>query len=241
VARRSDRQAPIQPVGARTPLVDQVTARVLDHIRSNNLLPGTRLPSTAEMARAFGVAPTTLREALSRLETTGVIDVRHGVGIFVKSDASRLVLLNPERLRDEEGQLVALVDARLLLEPTLASRAAERRSAGDLARMAELLALAKRERADRALAGEANMQFHTQIARAAGNPVLSDILAAIVELHASDQLIIDRLFDDPSRDHAEHTAIFEAIETGAPDLASELMTQHLEDVMESIAPRDKES
>jgi GntR family transcriptional regulator, transcriptional repressor for pyruvate dehydrogenase complex len=108
VARGSGGQAPIQPVGARTPLVDQVTARVLDHIRSNNLVPGTRLPSTAEMARAFRVAPTTLREALSRLETTGVTHVRHGVGVCVKSVASRLVLLNPQRLRDEEGRLVDL-------------------------------------------------------------------------------------------------------------------------------------
>jgi GntR family transcriptional regulator, transcriptional repressor for pyruvate dehydrogenase complex len=218
------------------PLVDQVTARVLDHIRANQLVPGTRLPSTAEMARAFQVAPTTLREALSRLETTGVIDVRHGVGIFVKSDASRLMVLNPERLKDDEGRLVALVDARLLLEPTLASRAAARRSATDLTRMADLLALADSERADRAKAGQANMQFHTQIAQAAGNPVLSDILAAIVELHSTDQLIIDRLFDDPSRDHAEHTAIFKAIEAGTPDRAFKLMTQHLKDVMASVTP-----
>jgi GntR family transcriptional repressor for pyruvate dehydrogenase complex len=224
----------IASLGSRLPLVDQLTARVLAHIRTNHLGPGTRLPSTAEMAKSFGVAPTTLREALGRLETTGVVDVRHGVGIFVKSDASRLVLLNPDRLESDEPRLVALVDARQLIEPTLAGRAAERRSQADLAEMARMLEEAADLYADRKRAGQVNMQFHAYIAHTAGNRVLGDMLSAVLELHTGDQLLIDRLFDDPDRDHAEHVAIYDAIAAGDSALAHGLMASHLDEVMASV-------
>lgn len=230
-----------QPIASnlrgRQPLVDQLTALLLDHIRTNRLEPGTRLPSTAEMAKSFGVAPTTLREAISRLETTGVVDVRHGVGIFVKSDASRLVVVNPDRSHNDETRLAALIDARQLIEPTLAGRAAERRTDEDLAAMRVLLDRSLALADDRALAGQANLQFHACIAETAGNQVLADMLSAILELHAEDQLIIDRLFDDPTRDDAEHLAIYEAIAAGEATEAHERMREHLGEVMVSVVGR----
>lgn len=230
-----------QPIASnlrgRQPLVDQLTALLLDHIRTNHLDPGSRLPSTAEMARSFGVAPTTLREAIRRLETTGVVDVRHGVGIFVKSDASRLVVVNPDRSPNDDTRLASLIDARQLLEPTLAGRAAERRSAEDLAAMRGHLDRAAEVADDRSLAGKANLQFHARIAETAGNPVLADMLSAILELHAEDQLIIDRLFDDPGRDDAEHLAIYEAIAAGEAGDARRLMREHLGEVLASVVRR----
>lgn len=228
------------PLSFRRPLVDQLTDRVLAHIRTKRLQPGARLPATAEMARSFGVAPTTLREALRRLQATGVIDVRHGVGIFVKSDASRLMVVNPDRLEADKGRLKDLVDARRLIEPTLAGRAAERRSDADVAELEQLLASSAALRADRAQAGEANLRFHRRIAQIAGNSVVSDMLAALLDLHVGDQLIIDRLFADPARDHAEHVNIAKAIAAGDARAARRRMQLHLDEVMTSVRTGEAE-
>jgi GntR family transcriptional repressor for pyruvate dehydrogenase complex len=215
-------------------LVDQVTSQVLAHIRENNLGAGSRLPTTSDMAASLGVAPTTLREALSRLEVTGVIVVRHGVGVFVKSDASRLVLLNPGRVPAGGERLVQLVDARRLLEPALAERAARSRTDGQLEEMARLLEESEHLRAERQKAGQANMAFHAQIGQAAGNQVLADMLSAILELHVEDQLEIDRIVADPARDHAEHCAIFRAVRRHDGRRAHLLMQRHLDAVLCSV-------
>jgi GntR family transcriptional regulator, transcriptional repressor for pyruvate dehydrogenase complex len=164
--------------------------------------------------------------------------VRHGVGTFVKSDASRLVFINPDRVQPNRARLTWLVDARQLIEPTLAGRAAMRHTEEDLAALRRLLETAAELRADRAHVGPINLQFHARIAVAAGNVVLSDMLSAILELHTEDQLIIDRLFADPDRDHAEHLEILDAIVRRDAGAASTLMSNHLAEVLASVESSD---
>lgn len=64
-------------------LSDQLVARILATIASGEFRSGDRLPPIGEMARTFGVASATLREALTRLEERRAITVRHGSGVFV--------------------------------------------------------------------------------------------------------------------------------------------------------------
>lgn len=229
---------PLGRTGARPPLVGELVSRILGHIRANGLGPGQRLPTTAELAKAYGVAPTTVREAVRRLEATGVLVVRHGVGTFVAAEASRLLLINPDRIEPDLPGLAQLIDARQLIEPTLAGRAALRRTDADLADMRALLATSGELRDDRPHAGPVNLRFHTRIAQAAGNVLLSDMLSVILELHTDDQLVIDRLFDDPDRDHAEHLALLDAIERRDAARASALMTEHLAEVLTSVRRAD---
>ena len=73
----------------RQRLSDALVARILAHIASGELRVGERLPSILEMARSFGVAATTVREALSRLEERRAVTVRHGSGVFVTSGGVR--------------------------------------------------------------------------------------------------------------------------------------------------------
>jgi GntR family transcriptional regulator, transcriptional repressor for pyruvate dehydrogenase complex len=224
----------IAPLERRQPLVDQLTAGILTYIRTNKLTAGTKLPGTAAMAKSFGVSASTLREGLRRLETTGVLEVRHGVGIFVKSGALRLLLVNPDRADPDPDQLSSLVEARQLIEPTLAGRAAHRRTDEDVAELGRLLAESAEHMSDREKAGSRNLRFHSYITQIAGNRVLSEMMTALLELHTEDQLVIDRLFDDPERDHRDHVDIYNAIRAGDAALAQELMKQHLNAVLASV-------
>ena len=67
----------------RQRLSDELVERVLALIVSAEMRSGDRLPPIAEMAKTFGVAATTMREALMRLEATRAIAIRQGSGVFV--------------------------------------------------------------------------------------------------------------------------------------------------------------
>jgi len=58
---------------------------ITDHYR-----PGDRLPSEPELAAAYSVSRSTIREALQALETDGVVRRIHGLGTFVNQIAPRV-------------------------------------------------------------------------------------------------------------------------------------------------------
>ncbi len=74
--------------GGRAELVEQ---RLTDAIELGLLSHGERLPSESEMARRFGVATVTAREALEALREKGLVETKRGRdgGSFVLSDGSR--------------------------------------------------------------------------------------------------------------------------------------------------------
>jgi GntR family transcriptional repressor for pyruvate dehydrogenase complex len=72
----------------RQRLSEKLADRIAASIATGQLRPGEQLPPIVEMARSFRVAPATVREALTRLETRGIIDIRHGTGVFVTATAA---------------------------------------------------------------------------------------------------------------------------------------------------------
>ena len=72
----------------RQKLSEELADRIVASIRTGQLRPGDQLPSIADMARRFQVAPATVREALIRLEGRGMIEIRHGSGIFIAATAA---------------------------------------------------------------------------------------------------------------------------------------------------------
>ena len=72
----------------RQRLSEELAERIMGSIAAGRLHPGDQLPSIAAMARAFRVAPATVREALVRLETRRAIEIRQGAGVFVRASAA---------------------------------------------------------------------------------------------------------------------------------------------------------
>ncbi|MGC4955584.1 FadR/GntR family transcriptional regulator [Actinomadura citrea] len=227
---------------ARPSLADALTERMLDLIRAGGLQAGDRLPSARELSQRFAVTTPTLREALRRLEATGAIQLRHGSGIYVGADLERVVIPNPNVRELEADRLLQLLDARLLIEPPLAGRAARRSRPADIELLRALLDQAGADLGSDAQEAEtrlhkANMAFHREVAGVAGNSVLCEVIDSLLSVHASEQRAIQRIFDDRVRDFDEHTAILAAIEAGEERDAESLMRSHLADVKHVIEQR----
>lgn len=72
------------------PLADRRTLKYLsiavdirDRIARGALKPGQQLPASASLAKQYGVALMTVRQALALLEQEGAVEARHGAGTFV--------------------------------------------------------------------------------------------------------------------------------------------------------------
>jgi GntR family transcriptional repressor for pyruvate dehydrogenase complex len=231
---------PSLAAASRPNLSTYLAQRVLSLIRDRNLQPGDRLPSAKALAEQFAVATPTMREALRRLQATGVIDIRHGSGIYVRRDQERLMLSNPAYGALETHTILQVLDARLLIEPHLAELAAQRVGETEIAELAHLLA-----RAEKALARpddgylHANNAFHTAIARASGNLVLAQVVESLIELYSTELHVVDptsALAEIRGRDHRNHRLIFEAIRDRDGARAREEMVRHLEAARGTVAP-----
>ncbi|OXH87938.1 GntR family transcriptional regulator, partial [Burkholderia multivorans] len=103
-------------------VVDALTAQ----IENGTLRPGDKLPTETEVMAAQGVSRTVVREAISRMQASGLIETRHGIGSFVLEPSRRQALgIDPATittLRD----VLAVLELRISLESECASLAAQR-------------------------------------------------------------------------------------------------------------------
>ncbi len=227
-------QGVLNPV-ERQNVSDDLAHRVQELIRRGNFQPGDRLPSIMEMARQFGVAHPTLREALRKLEMLGVVDIRHGSGVYVGEDHNSLLIANPIFEGTVSRKLLLdLVEVRISIEKKSASLAAESATEEHLDHMRELLARAAANPDDGAVLAEVNLAFHREIALASGNQVLHQLLDVLASVIREEQRIVLEIDGPRERFHREHLEILEALERKDPDLAVERMQAHLQGVEELL-------
>jgi DNA-binding FadR family transcriptional regulator len=212
---------------ARPPsLVEKVRAQLAELLRSD--APGTEvwLPAERQLAQRLRVSRSVLREATKRLESQGLVEIHHGIGIRAVDRLHRplndsLSLLIP----DPADRLRSLIEARLSIEPDAAAFAAERATheqLEDLLRVQSDLESAD----DDAGAVEADGAFHRCIAEASGNLIYRLVLDSLAELGKTGRLrSIGRVGKQPALQ--QHASILEAIRTRNPKLARTRMRNHI--------------
>ncbi|ACQ80950.1 GntR domain protein [Beutenbergia cavernae DSM 12333] len=219
----------------RKDLSAELADRVVRLIAERGLQVGESIDSVRTLATRFEVAVPTVREALRRLEGLGILEFRHGSGIYVGPNAGRMVLANTMNPPADVDQLVELLEARLVIEPGIAELAARAHDAPALQLVEETLAEAERcLETGAANLWHVNMDLHRAIARATGNAVLGDTMDTLAEVHGDDQRQILRLHGDPRADFDEHRAIVDLIAAGDGAGARDAMHTHLEDVVRII-------
>lgn len=156
---------------ARRPLAAQVADQIRRRISIGDLRPGQRIESSRKLAIELQVSLPVVREALAALSYLGMIDVRHGVGIFVarRQRAARVLRVSKRRAHRSE-----LHELRAMVAGAVAARAASRRRTE---RQELDLHLMLQERYRSVLAGEprafiqADLDLHAFVAGIAGSPL----------------------------------------------------------------------
>jgi GntR family transcriptional repressor for pyruvate dehydrogenase complex len=219
----------------RQNLSDEIAQRIAQLIQAQEYEPGARLPAISDMARQFGVGSPTLREALKKLETVGVVDIRHGSGVYVGRTPQSLLITNPViEARATKKLLVDLIAARIPIELETAALAARNATPEHLDEMDRLLAQAGRSFGDSILLTQVNLAFHRQIALASDNIVMPQILDVLASLFRNEQEMILSIHGRREDDHRDHVEIHEALRARDSQLAADRMRSHLERVRDTL-------
>jgi GntR family transcriptional repressor for pyruvate dehydrogenase complex len=222
----------------RDSLADVLARRIRTLISSGTLAEGDRLPPILEMARRFSVGAPTVREAIRKLETFGVVEVRHGSGVYVSAGRERLVLATPGLVVAKNDRVLAdLMEARIPLEVHAVAGAVANATAEQLDAIDWLVTTASTGPLDDRAASDADAMFHRQLALASGNTILVQMLDALRQLLTDEGRVIDWGPMIRDRDMCAHAAILDAITQRDASLARERMVAHLESVREAVALR----
>jgi GntR family transcriptional repressor for pyruvate dehydrogenase complex len=225
-AEPADIQHALRPL-RRSRLYEQVVERLRELIDVQGLQPGDRLMSERELAERLGVSRTSVRQALTALEVMGLVDVRHGGGVFLARAPDAVLPSLAKELTNRYEQLPAVIEVREAIETQTARLAAGRRTESDLRRMRD--AVAAMEAAIEA-GGDptlADAEFHTAIVRAAGNPLLERLWAELAEPIGQTRRASLARPGRPPKSLAAHRLILGAVEAGDPDAAAASMREHL--------------
>jgi GntR family transcriptional regulator, transcriptional repressor for pyruvate dehydrogenase complex len=223
----------LKPV-ARESLVDRLAGEIRTSINSGDYTMGERLPTIMEMARRFGVGHPTVREALKKLEANGVVEIRHGSGVYVTRTQDVLVMASDYSGKVTKKLLLDLIQARAPIEVQSVALASRHGTDEHFAEMRRLLTTAGENLDNDIVLNSVNMAFHRQIASASGNAVIAQLLDVMQALFTDEQRLILGIFGSRKQDHQEHLSIFAALEQRQEQLATERMRQHLDGVAAAI-------
>jgi GntR family transcriptional repressor for pyruvate dehydrogenase complex len=198
------------------------------------IAPGGRLPAERELAESFGVSRSSLRQALKVLEIMGVISQRVGDGTYVNSGAGSILRESMEFLILLDGKSFhEVMEARLIVEPELAARAAERSSAEDISRIRGELTAMEKAGTDHGQFVEHDILFHNAIFEAAGNRVCS-LMFSVVHRSLDKLVTMTSYMVKPDHTIQLHRRIFDAIRRGDAAEARRRMLEHLMDAKDLL-------
>jgi DNA-binding FadR family transcriptional regulator len=219
----------IQPI-RRQSLVDTVVARIRGIIELGHLQAGDRLPTETELSEQLGVSRTVVREAVSQLESLGLLSVRRGRGMFVGDGNSliRCMQMLRSALALSPKELVQVTEFRKAIECYAARCAAERATSDDLAELATLCDDMDREEREYVEAMRLDFQFHRRLMAITENPLMCSVLEVIQEFILAAMVQTTPKPRDRAQSHRRHLAIVQAIRDRDPDAAEIAMENHME-------------
>jgi DNA-binding FadR family transcriptional regulator len=211
----------------------ELVSSIGDRIRAGRIRQGDKLPTEAAIMAEFGVSRTVVREALSKLQASGLVATRHGIGTFVVGPGDTVPFhIAPQQLATLRD-VIAVLELRIGVESEAAGLAAQRRSDDNLRQMrAALDAFNSAVEEGRDAVGP-DYEFHLEISRATQNEHFADLLVTL------GTMIIPRArldgpapVDDERRQYlrrvnGEHESIFDAIANRDADAARAAMRTHL--------------
>lgn len=237
----------------RLRLSDMVYEQLETMVVEGRLAPGSALPSERDLAQQMGVSRPSLREALLRLESRGLIVGRAGGGYLV-ANASQPLLAEPlSQLMSRHSKTVDdVLEMREVLETKAVELAAARATPEDIARLRHALealeaafaaaregldeggVIDERDARHQALltrVPELDARFHLALAEATHNLVLVHLMHAISELLRGSVVDNYRAIVGHGADLAEligqHRRIFDAVAAGDAANAQRSLREHL--------------
>ncbi|HET6629729.1 MAG TPA: FadR/GntR family transcriptional regulator [Woeseiaceae bacterium] len=230
-----DKTLEIEPIVKREALPEQIVRQLAGLVRRGELQPGDRLPAERALAEQLGVGRPTLREALRALQLLGVLDIRHGGGVFV-SELQPDTLLGPLHsfLSLERHDVGTVLEARRIIEGAVlafVARVIDERSLAKLEKNLQDFHALVDSGEDEQIAGarinKLAEEFRVIVEDSVGNPILNravtslDILSTATRYRITERGSLQQLL-------VNHRRIVAALAAHDPDVARRALEAHID-------------
>ena len=206
-----------------------VAEQLKKKIISGEYASGDKLPVEAELCQSFGVSRITVREAMKKLSTMGLVEIKQGKGTFVKS-VDLGVFMKPlfQLVEYSEINIEAIYTARELIESGIAGLAAASRSTEDIARLENVLQNIRYcyDQGDLEGCYQCDVDFHMALAKAAGNPILLATMEVLQDIDDACVKRYDKYLVGYEGSKKEHQDILDAVIRQDTQQAQETMRLH---------------
>jgi DNA-binding FadR family transcriptional regulator len=154
---------------------------IQDHIKrtitENRMQPGDMLPPEGQIAQVLGVSRGSVREAVKALESLGIVEVRHGNGVFVRAfNFDSFFDLLSYGLVFDHSRIAEILQIRKWLELAAIGEATQRTTPGEIARIEEVLDRWAGKAADGEPTSDEDRAFHRMLYSSLGNQSLNALL-----------------------------------------------------------------
>lgn len=222
---------PLQPIIEslnRKSLAQRVEEQIVDLLITDQLKPGDKLPAEKELVVMLEVSKPVLKEAISSLESLGIITRKAKDGIYfnekigAKPFSTMLSLVN--------DNLEAVIEARMTLELGLVTFAAEKITEPELANLKESIDAIEASPNDDY--GELDLRFHQIIATSVDNPVIQGMVDSLLTAHKKINTQIPKREKGITVKH--HRKIYDALSRRDPHASFQAMYEHLNFVRRKV-------
>lgn len=232
----------IEPLERELRLYERVVDRILIMIQDGAWQSGDRLPPERDLAQAFGVSRTVIREAVKTLEARGVLETLTGSGVYVRPPDSATVSRSLRmylQLLDQDDIDLRLAEIRSVLEVEIAALAAGRATPEERQELRRLCQEMRKHAGSPRVLAEMDFQFHLLLAEATRNELFGILLSPVIQqLHDHFLYAWEHYGARPVESvFAQHEAITAAVETGDAELARRAMAHHIAFYVELLQAR----
>ncbi|GAK00068.1 FadR/GntR family transcriptional regulator [Geomicrobium sp. JCM 19055] len=215
----------------RTTLAQHVEESIVDLLMTNKLKPGDKLPPEMELIDMLGVSRPVLREAITSLESLGIVKRKTRDGTYFTERISSKPFKTMLSLMNDN--IEGIIEARMTLELGLVTLAAEKITDEQLEALHEtIIAIETKEDNDY---GQYDLEFHHIIASSVDNPIMQGMMDSLLLAHEKVNKQIQ--YREKEKTVAHHRAIYEGLKERNPQATFQAMYQHLTFVRDKVLHR----
>jgi GntR family transcriptional regulator, transcriptional repressor for pyruvate dehydrogenase complex len=224
-------QSPTQPA-IRDTLSTQTLQQLIGSLKDGTFKPGSKLPSQNELVEQFGISRTGVREALQMMAVLNLIEIRQGLGCFVKRVTPEYIV-NADVLAIllEKEAILDVIETRKIVESGTAALATERGTAEDFWVMEDVLTQIDRTIQRGESVAVVGAEFHFAVAKATHNTVLARLVRSFTHLMAKAGELMETDAGNATvfKQHEliSHRELYRIIRLGDPQKSRQAMIDHI--------------
>lgn len=206
------------------------------YIAGNEIAVGDRFPTEKDLCAMLGVGRGTVREAVKVLVSQGFLEIRPGLGTFLKSKQPVQTDTLADWFMKNEVALQDLIVVRSTLEPLAAKMAIERFTDEQLDELKRIQAESEEaaRQCDAAALARLDEEFHRTIFAIAGNVLMIEINDMITRQLAQFRQNTFRIQNNINNFIPAHDAIIRAFELRDAACGEKKMRQHIKKVHKDL-------